>query len=251
MSISASSDSSETSEALSGSTSSEKATTDLQNAVIRFAGNSQDGIQTIGAFLAKLAGRSAREVMTYMTIPSTISGGPSIFQVHLGSGEVLSAGDESDFLIAFYQHSYDDHLAALKDGGICIYDSDHVEEIKSDHRHITHVGIPITSTTVEAIGGSARDRGKNIFVLGLVTQLFKLKKEKLTSLIEKQLGRKGEGVLRNAMLAFDSGFAYPVGDLIEQRFDLKEGEGGVSDKITTDGNTALTLGLLAGGVRDG
>ena len=37
---------------------------DLQNAVIRFAGNSQDGIQTIGAFLAKLAGRSAREVMT-------------------------------------------------------------------------------------------------------------------------------------------------------------------------------------------
>lgn len=49
--------------------------TELQNAVIRFAGNSQDGIQTIGGFLARLAGRSAREVMTYMTIPSTISGG--------------------------------------------------------------------------------------------------------------------------------------------------------------------------------
>ena len=57
---------------------------DLQDAVIRFAGNSQDGIQTVGGFLARLAGRSAREVMTYMTIPSTISGGPSIFQVHLG-----------------------------------------------------------------------------------------------------------------------------------------------------------------------
>src|SRR5690606_1734962 len=119
---------------------------DLSNAVIRFAGNSQDGIQTIGGFLARLAGRSAREVMTYMTIPSTISGGPSIFQVHLGSGEVLSAGDESDFLFAFYQHSYDSHIGSLKAGGICIYDSDQVEQLKTDGDFL-HIGIPITSTT--------------------------------------------------------------------------------------------------------
>jgi len=61
----------------------------IQDAVIRLAGNSQDGIQTAGAFLARLAGRSDQDVMTYMTIPSTISGGPSIFQVRIGSGEVL------------------------------------------------------------------------------------------------------------------------------------------------------------------
>src|SRR6476660_6113160 len=76
----------------------------IQDAVIRLAGNSQDGIQTAGAFLARLAGRSDHDVMTYMTIPSTISGGPSIFQVRMGTGEVLSAGDEADFLVAFYQH---------------------------------------------------------------------------------------------------------------------------------------------------
>ena len=74
----------------------------IQDAVIRLAGNSQDGIQTAGAFLARLAGRSDHDVMTYMTIPSTISGGPSIFQVRMGTGEVLSAGDEADFLVAFY-----------------------------------------------------------------------------------------------------------------------------------------------------
>jgi hypothetical protein len=68
----------------------------IQDAVIRLAGNSQDGIQTAGAFLARLAGRSEHDVMTYMTIPATISGGPSIFQVRIGSGEVLSAGDEAD-----------------------------------------------------------------------------------------------------------------------------------------------------------
>jgi 2-oxoglutarate/2-oxoacid ferredoxin oxidoreductase subunit alpha len=59
------------------------------------AGNSQDGIQAIGGFLARLAGRSEQEVMTFMTIPSTISGGPSIFQVRLGTGEVLECRGRS------------------------------------------------------------------------------------------------------------------------------------------------------------
>ena len=225
---------------------------DLKNAVIRFAGNSQDGIQTIGGLLAKLAGRSAREVVTYMTIPSTISGGPSIFQVHLGSGEVLSPGDESDFLVAFYQHSYDDHKGALKKGGVCIYDTDNVEEPDLENKDIVHVGIPITSTTVEAMGGSARDRGKNIFVLGLVSALFNLDRSKIVELIKRQFGRKSEDILRNAMIAFDTGYAYPIGDLLHVGFNLRKGqEDHQQNRITTDGNTALTLGLLAGGVRYG
>src|SRR5437870_1748900 len=85
----------------------------ISEAVIRIAGNSQDGIQAIGGFLARLAGRSEQEVMTFMTIPSTISGGPSIFQVRIGSGEVLSAGDDADVLLAFYQHSYENHIGVV------------------------------------------------------------------------------------------------------------------------------------------
>src|SRR5881409_378698 len=99
----------------------------ISEAVIRIAGNSQDGIQAIGGFLARLAGRSEQEVMTFMTIPSTISGGPSIFQVRIGSGEVLSAGDEADVLLCFYDHSYEDHIRSVKKNGIVLYDSDHVE----------------------------------------------------------------------------------------------------------------------------
>src|ERR1051326_4952572 len=99
----------------------------ISEAIIRIAGNSQDGIQAIGGFLARLAGRSEQEVMTFMTIPSTISGGPSIFQVRVGSGEVLSPGDEADVLIAFYQHSYEDHTQSLRKGGIVLFDSDHVQ----------------------------------------------------------------------------------------------------------------------------
>src|SRR5579864_5185982 len=116
----------------------------INEAVIRIAGNSQDGIQAIGGFLARLAGRSEQEVMTFMTIPATISGGASIFQVRMGSGEVLSSGDEADILLAFYQHSYEDHLNSLKKGGIVLYDSDHVEPKSEWQKDYHHVGVPIS-----------------------------------------------------------------------------------------------------------
>src|SRR6186997_3435783 len=126
----------------------------ISEAVIRIAGNSQGGIQAIGGFLARLAGRSEQEVMTFMTIPSTISGGPSIFQVRIGSGEVLSSGDEADVRLAFYQHSYQDHINSLKKGGIVLYASDHVEPNPEWQKDYHHVGVPISGLTVESIGGT-------------------------------------------------------------------------------------------------
>ena len=52
------------------------------------------------------------------------------------------------------------------DGGICIYDSGEVTEMKHE-RGIVHIGVPFTSATIEATGGSARDRGKNICIYHL------------------------------------------------------------------------------------
>src|SRR6187431_271155 len=120
----------------------------VPEATIRIAGNSQDGIQAIGGFLARLAGRSEQEVMTFMTIPSTISGGASIFQVRIGSGEVLSAGDEADVLLCFYQHSYEEHINSLRQGGIVLYDSDHVEPKEEWQKDYHHLGVPISGLTV-------------------------------------------------------------------------------------------------------
>src|SRR5581483_5758023 len=113
----------------------------IQDVVIRLAGNSQDGIQAIGGFLARLAGRSDQDIMTYMTIPATISGGPSIFQVRMGTGDILSAGDRADLLVAFYQHSYDAHIGSLRPGGVLVYDSDHVKPAADDNR-FTNVPVP-------------------------------------------------------------------------------------------------------------
>src|SRR3989440_4162092 len=223
----------------------------INDAVIRLAGNSQDGIQSAGAFLARLAGRSAQEVMTYMTIPATISGGPSIFQVRMGTGEVLSSGDEADFLVAFYQHSYQDHIGFLKEGGVLLYDSDNVEPDLDDKRFV-YVGVPITGLTVEALGGTAKDKGKNIFVLGLLAKIFHLDIEKLTTLIKEKFAGKDESVVNTAIMAFTAGYAYPVGNLLSKLYQFeKVDKTGARAQITMDGNTALAYGLIAAGIRYG
>jgi 2-oxoglutarate/2-oxoacid ferredoxin oxidoreductase subunit alpha len=222
----------------------------ISEAVIRIAGNSQDGIQAIGGFLARLAGRSEQEVMTFMTIPATISGGPSIFQVRIGSGEVLSAGDEADVLLAFYQHSYEGHVASVKKGGIVLYDSDHVQPNPELSNIYHHVGVPISGLTVEAIGGTAKDKGKNIFALGLVAKMFDLNVPKLERLIRERFGGKDESIVNNAMAAFNAGYAHSLGGIIET-FQFVDAQKKSGHQVVMNGNEALAYGIIAAGVRFG
>ena len=185
-----------------------------------------------------------------MTIPSTISGGPSIFQVRLGSGEVLSPGDEADVLLAFYQHSYEDHVSNLRKGGILVYDSDHVEPREDWLTDYRHIGIAISSLTVEAIGGTGRDKGKNIYALGLIGRMFSLNTTKLERLINERFSAKGESVAKTAMDAFQAGYRYQ-GDDISNLFRLAKGGADRSNQVVMSGNEAIGYGLIAAGVRFG
>ena len=222
----------------------------ISEAVIRIAGNSQDGIQAIGGFLARLAGRSEQEVMTFMTIPSTISGGPSIFQVRIGSGEVLSAGDEADVLLAFYQHSYEGHISSLKKGGIALYDSDHIEPKPEWQKDYHHVGIPISSLTVEAIGGTAKDKGKNIYSLGLIARMFDLNVAKLEALIQERFTGKDQSIVKNALAAFHAGYSRSLSGLLDT-FTFTDSQKRDGHQIVLNGNEAIGFGLIAAGVRFG
>jgi 2-oxoglutarate ferredoxin oxidoreductase subunit alpha len=222
----------------------------ISDAVIRIAGNSQDGIQAIGGFLARLAGRSEQEVMTFMTIPSTISGGPSIFQVRIGNGEVLTAGDDADLLLAFYQHSYEDHISSLKKKGVVLYDSDHVTPKPEWETEYRHVGVPISSLTVEAIGGTAKDKGKNIYALGLLARLFDLNVPKLEKLVGERFTGKDPSILNNALAAFHAGYANSPSNLLET-FQFADSQKQGSHQVVMNGNEAIAYGLIAGGVRFG
>ncbi len=240
------SDSSAAPEAVSGSPKVSK----VHEAVIRIAGNSQDGIQSIGGFLARLAGRSEQEVMTFMTIPSTISGGPSIFQVRLSSGEVLSSGDEADVLMAFYQHSYEEHIDFLKEGGVVLYDSSHVEPDEAMQKKYRHIGCPIAELTVEAIGGTAKDKGKNIFALGLVARMFDLDAARLEGLIAERFKGKASSITTTALTAFHAGHSYPLTTLAEI-YEFEEPKSRDREQVVCNGNEALGYGILAAGVRFG
>ncbi len=232
------------------STGGEPKVAKITEAVIRIAGNSQDGIQAIGGFLARLAGRSEQEVMTFMTIPATISGGPSIFQVRIGSGEVMSSGDEADVLIAFYQHSYEDHISSVKKGGIVLYDSDHIEAKPEWEKEYRHIGVPISSLTIEAIGGTAKDKGKNIYTLGLVAKMFDLNVPKLEKLIGERFTGKDPSILNNALAAFHAGYSRSLGNILET-FRFADSAAKIGTQVVMNGNEALGLGLIAAGVRFG
>lgn len=222
----------------------------ISEAIIRIAGNSQDGIQAIGGFLARLAGRSEQDVMTFMTIPSTISGGPSIFQVRIGSGEVLSAGDDADVLLAFYQHSYEGHIGSLKKGGIVLYDADHVEPKPEFQKDYHHVGIKISSLTIEAIGGTAKDKGKNIFSLGLIARMFDLNVPKLEQLVAERFTGKDPSIVKNALTAFHAGYGYSLGNVMDL-FKFQDSQKRTAAQVVMNGNEALAFGLIAAGVRFG
>ncbi len=237
----------------SAGTASQPAVHQISEAVIRIAGNSQDGIQAIGGFLARLAGRSEQEVMTFMTIPSTISGGPSIFQVRIGSGEVLSAGDDADMLLAFYDHSYLAHLGSLKPGGIVLYDSDHLKPENIPAENLTkyrHVGVPISSLTVEAIGGTGRDKGKNVFALGLIAKMFDLNVPKLHRLLTERFAGKDPKIAETALNAFNFGYNHQLATATEL-FQFTVGQNVGKSQVVMNGNEAIAWGLIAAGVRFG
>jgi 2-oxoglutarate ferredoxin oxidoreductase subunit alpha len=153
--------------------------------------------------------------------------------------------------VAFYQHSYAEHIDFLREGGVLLYDSDQVQPNREDKRFV-YVGVPITGLTVEALGGTAKDKGKNIFVLGLLASIFHLNTEKLKGLIRERFGGKNESIVSTALMAFQAGYAYPVRNLLTTLYEF-EPSPRASDRpqVTMDGNQALAYGLIAGGVRYG
>jgi hypothetical protein len=107
--------------------------------------------------------------------------------------------------------------------------------------------VPITGLTVEALGGTAKDKGKNMFVLGLIAKIFHLDVDKLKKLIGEKFAGKDVSIVNTALMGFQAGYNYPVGNFISTvyKFEHVEKKPGARDQITMDGNQALAYGLLA------
>ena len=215
--------------------------------IIRLVGHSQDGIQSLGSLLAKLAGRSGYQVMTYMTIPATIAGGSSVYQLRIGIDPILTPGDQADMLVALYQDSLDAHIGLLKEGGILLVDSDQTDASAYADKYELFA-LPLTTMLDELLDGSGA-RGKNTMLLGMLSQLLGIDQEKVEGLTLEKFGKKSEAVVANVKTSLEAGFDYAWG---EKRPGISLDK--VTDgraHVTMDGNSAIAYGLIASGVRYG
>jgi len=103
---------------------------------------------------------------------------------------------------------------------------------------------------VEAIGGTGRDKGKNVYALGLIAKMFNLDVPKLHRLLQERFAGKDPKVAETAVTAFNAGYSHTLASATEL-FKFKPGENVGHNQIVMGGNEALAFGLIAAGVRFG
>ncbi len=246
----------------------------LDSAAIRFAGDSGDGMQVSGARFTQESARLGNDLATRPDFPAEIRApagsipGVSAFQIHFGSGEIFTAGDDLDALIAMNPAALKANIKDLKQNGILVcntdsfndknikragYSEDPLEQADLNTRY-NLIKVPITTLTHEALAEinlpkSATERCKNFFALGIVCWMYGRGIEETVGWIDLKFSKSPE-VARANRLALEGGMAFAqaselIGDLYEvPKASLKPG---LYRNIT--GNQGLALGLVAAAVK--
>jgi 2-oxoglutarate/2-oxoacid ferredoxin oxidoreductase subunit alpha len=214
---------------------------------IRIVGHAQDGIQSLGSLLAKLSGRSGYQVMTYMTIPATIAGGSSVYQLRIGTQPILTSGDEADMLIALHQDSLDSHLPLLKKGGTLLVDSEQADITQHKEAFSCHP-LPL-GTMLNDLLGPKGSRSINMFLLGMLCRLLGIDADKVEALAVERFGKKSDAVLDQVRQAIGGGFDFRW-EQSPPDIALPRSEN-TRVQVTMDGNSAMAFGLIAAGIRYG
>ena len=241
---------------------------DIQNAVVRFAGDSGDGMQLTGTEFTREAALHGNDLATFPDYPAEIrapagtTAGVSGYQIQFAAHEVYSAGDQPDTLVAMNPAALKVHLADLKRGGLLIlneaafkqadldragWKSNPLADGTVDNYRVIKVDFEkLVGKAVEGTGVSAKDasRCKNFYALGLVFWIYSRDTEREEQAIRERF-KKTPPLAEANVRAFKAGYNY--GETIEaldayviQPARLKPGK---YRNIT--GNSALALGLIA------
>ncbi|MFV1991167.1 MAG: 2-oxoacid:acceptor oxidoreductase family protein, partial [Acidimicrobiales bacterium] len=242
----------------------------VDNVVIRFAGDSGDGMQLTGDRFTSVSAAMGNDLATLPEYPAEIRApagtlaGVSAFQVHISDHQITTPGDAPDVLVAMNPAGLLSQLDRMLPGGTVIVNSDAFTERNiakagyegdpmEDERlqHLTLIQVPMTSVTKESVkdlGVKPRDaeRSKNFFALGLVSWLYTRPTEPTHDWIEKKFAGK-ELVIAANKAAFRAGHAFgETAELSDHRYQVKPAvvPAGVYTQI--NGNTATAWGLIAG-----
>jgi 2-oxoglutarate/2-oxoacid ferredoxin oxidoreductase subunit alpha len=243
----------------------------VDDVVIKFAGDSGDGMQLTGSQFTNNSALIGNDLSTFPDFPAEIRApqgtvpGVSGFQLHFSSNKIYTPGDNCDVLVAMNAAALKVNLKTLKPGGIIIVDTAGFDSKNLRLANYTDGINPIedgsltgyelhkmdiTKLTREALkdiqmGTKEKDRAKNMFVLGFLYWLYNRDLTSTFSFLHDKFGKKPE-ILESNIKALQAG--YNFGDTVEafaSRFKVEKAKlpPGVYRNIT--GNIALTYGLIA------
>lgn len=247
---------------------------ELENVVVRFSGDSGDGMQLAGNLFSNISAAIGDEISTFPDYPAEIRapqgtlGGVSGFQVHIGKG-VYTPGDKADVLVAMNPAALKTNVKYVKSNGVILFDTDSFEKsdlekaaFKTDDPFkelgITQQLVPvaITSMVKSSLAGTELDnkailRCKNMFALGLICWLFERPLEQAEHLLQNKFSKKPSILKANIKVMTDG---YHYGGNIHASVTTYHIETGDAQKgIYTDinGNRATALGLIAASEKSG
>ena len=241
--------------------------------VVRFAGDSGDGIQLQGYQFTVASAESGHDVATLPDFPAEIRAptgtryGVSAFQIKFGGDVITTPGDEPDVLIALNSAALVVNLPQLRAGATIIVDSDAFTAQRLKRADLTSnpledgtldnfnvIPVPISSLTLEAakpfgLGNKDSLRCKNLWSLGLVMWLFDQPRESTIAWISSKFAN-AEAVRDANLAALNAGHAY--GETVELSYQLHphptpEAVMEAREYRTLTGAEALALGLVAAG----
>lgn len=252
--------------------------TELEQVVIRFSGDSGDGMQLTGTLFSNISAILGNEISTFPDYPAEIRapqgtiGGVSGFQVHLGSGKIYTPGDEADVLVVMNPAALKVNAKGVKKGGVIIYDVDSFEKSDLDKagfvtenpfeelglsETIQLVPVQLTTLTQESLKDSGLDnksilRSKNMFALGLVCWLFNRPIDKAIHFLEDKFKKK-PAILQANIKVLTDGFNYGNNlHLTVSTFVIDKSHEVQKGRYTSIcGNTSAAFGLIAAAEKAG
>jgi 2-oxoglutarate ferredoxin oxidoreductase subunit alpha len=244
---------------------------ELDHVIIRFAGDSGDGMQLTGDRFTQETAVFGNDLSTLPNFPAEIRApagtlpGVSSFQLHFADHDILTPGDAPDVLVAMNPAALKANLKDLPHGADLIVNTDEFSK-----RNLQKVGyeknpledgslsayqvhaVPLTSLTVKAledqeVSRKDAERAKNMFALGMLSWLYGRGAEGTLAFLEQKFGKKPE-IYKANVTAFQAGWNFgETTEAFSVRYEVKPAilKPGRYRNIT--GNTALAYGLIAAG----
>ncbi len=248
----------------------------LDTVVIRFAGDSGDGMQIVGSEFGNTAAIVGNDLATFPDFPAEIRApagtlpGVSGFQVHFSANEIFTPGDQPDVLVVMNPAALKVNRGDLPDNGILIVDTD-----AFDARNLKKAGyeqspledgslaqfrlfaVPLTSLAekslreVEGLTIKEKRRNKNIFALGMTYWLFSRPLDNTIKWLTQKYAKKPQHV-EATTTALRAGYAYcDASEEFQVRYEVPPAPSQPGLYKSIQGNEALALGLVAASVKSG